>query len=78
MPESRWPLLLTVGASASIFLLFLLIGLASGIYWWFLLWIFVLLPPAGYRSYRVIYVEDDTSETTVETVELLEQNKLNF
>lgn len=54
----------------------------SGLYWWFILWLFVLVPPGlGYVQHRTIVLIDrpDTVETEAsETDELLKETKLSF
>lgn len=76
------PSCIEISISVSIFLLFLIIGLMSGLYWWFILWFFVLVPPGlGYVQHRTIVLIDrpDTVETEAsETDELLKETKLSF
>lgn len=44
-----------------VFLLFLIIGLSTGLFWWFWLWFLVLLPLGGDWGYqRVYYVTSKT------------------
>jgi len=50
------------GAGAiSVFLIFLIIGLSTGLFWWFWLWLLVLVPLGG--DWRHQYMEIKTSET---------------
>lgn len=82
MPATYRPSLLGASAAGAIFLLFLIIGLYSGFYWWFILWCFILLPLGADYSYYVIYVEDDPpkveDDKVAETDNLLPKNNLNF
>ena len=78
MPATYRPSLLGVSAAGAIFLLFLILGLYSGFYWWFILWCFILLPLGADYSYYVIYVDDDPPEKVAETKKLLEEDKLKF
>jgi hypothetical protein len=57
-----------------VFLLFLIIGLASGLFWWFWLWFLILLPIGGDWRYQQVYVVPTTSEIPAgkETTNLLE------
>ena len=46
-----------------VFLLFLVIGLSTGLFWWFWLWFLVLVPLGGDWGYQRVYVKLPTSET---------------
>jgi len=79
MSVSYRPSLFGGSLAGGVFLLFLIIGLWSELYWLFFFWLLILCVLGGdYRYYRYYVIHLEDPPTTVETDELLKETKLNF